>query len=111
MPASESLIAKLSKRVRQPEFLVYDARKMLNRLRRPDYVRIRGVKVPVEGAHTTPLLRHALYTGTYEMREVALLAEHLTRQDVVLEVGGGIGFISAFCCRIVEPQHVHVYEA
>src|ERR1043166_271413 len=40
-----------------------------------------------------------------------LVREFLSKGDRVLEIGGGVGFISLLCARICGPENVLTYEA
>jgi FkbM family methyltransferase len=47
----------------------------------------------------------------YERAEAAVIVERLEPDDVVVELGGGIGFTSALCAKRISSADVHVYEA
>jgi FkbM family methyltransferase len=69
-----------------------------------------GVKVPI-GPHVTTPVWEYLRAGGYEALEARVITERLRRDDVVVEVGGGLGFTSALCAQRINPADVHVYEA
>ena len=75
-----------------------------------DYVVLSGVKVPL-GPHITPEILRNLRAGTYERPEARVIRERLDLRDVVVEIGGGIGYTSALCAKRVDPADVHVFEA
>lgn len=54
---------------------------------------------------------HAIYAGTHEADERAIVERNLAIDDVVLEIGAGIGLVSLTCCRIAGSERVHVCEA
>lgn len=54
---------------------------------------------------------HALYRETYEEPERLLLGHFLSSFDRVLEVGGGVGFISLLCACVVGVDNVLTFEA
>mgnify|MGYP001580623551 CR=1 FL=1 len=54
---------------------------------------------------------HAIYADTHEADERAIVARNLAPDDVVLEIGAGIGIVSLACCRIAGSDRVHVCEA
>jgi FkbM family methyltransferase len=56
-------------------------------------------------------VRQALRHGDYESLEIQLLREKLTENDVVMEVGAGIGFISTYCAKQIGAERVFTYEA
>ena len=47
----------------------------------------------------------------YEENEAKVVEQRLEPDDVVVELGGGIGFISALCAKRIGSASVHVYEA
>jgi hypothetical protein len=46
-----------------------------------------------------------------EVQERLLAQRHLTRDDVVLELGGAIGFIGLFCRKVIGVRHHLSVEA
>lgn len=70
-----------------------------------------GIRLPLRHALVTPPIRHDIYYGDYERKEVEIIRARLGADDRVLEVGAGIGFLSAFCARIVGDDSVFSYEA
>jgi FkbM family methyltransferase len=75
-----------------------------------DHLVLSGVKVPL-GPHITPEILRNLRAGTYERPEARVIRERLDPGDVVVEIGGGIGYTSALCAKRVDSADVHVYEA
>ncbi len=73
-------------------------------------VNIAGVDLPVSSSFSTTM-QDILYAGVYEKPELTLLDEKLERDDVVVEVGAGLGFLSAFCARRIGSDRVFTYEA
>jgi FkbM family methyltransferase len=69
-----------------------------------------GIRIPL-GPHITPEILRNLRAGTYERPEARVLRERLDPGDVVVEVGGGLGYTSALCAKRVGSANVHVYEA
>jgi FkbM family methyltransferase len=68
----------------------------------------RGIKIPL-GPHITPEIWK--YMGAYETYEAEVIDQRLEPDDVVIELGGGIGFTSALCAKRIGSENVHVYEA
>jgi FkbM family methyltransferase len=75
-----------------------------------DDLALNGIKIPL-GPHITPEILRNLRAGTYERPEARVLLERLDPGDVVVEIGGGIGYTSALCAKRVDSDDVHVYEA
>lgn len=78
--------------------------------RRPDRVRLRGVTFELD-AGTSPTLRRLLYSERYERSESRCAAVALSADDVVLEVGAGLGYLSTICALRLGSGRVHTYEA
>jgi FkbM family methyltransferase len=75
----------------------------------PARVRLHGVVLDVSEA--SPAHRRAVYAERYERGEARLLSLRLAPDDVVLEIGAGIGFLSALCARRVGSERVTAVEA
>lgn len=52
-----------------------------------------------------------IVNGKYEQGEIYIIKEKLSKDDVVMEIGTGLGFISAYCCSIVGSAKVYSFEA
>jgi FkbM family methyltransferase len=89
----------------------YDLRKVLWRYRPPDRLTYFGVRLALDDWWATPRLRDALYQGYYERPEYEVLSKTLRRGDRYLELGAGIGFLTACACRMVGEENVFSYEA
>jgi FkbM family methyltransferase len=90
--------------------LVRYARYAARLLTQPERVRLHGVWLAV-GADATPAHRRALYAERYERGEARCVLARLAPDDVVLELGAGIGFLSALCARRVGSERVTAVEA
>ena len=75
-----------------------------------DIIWCRGIRFPDRPAFLTQRLRRALRFNNYEKKEAEALKGMLRPEDVVLELGGGIGFMSAIAAK-AGARAVHVYEA
>lgn len=56
-------------------------------------------------------VERALSKGGYEREELRLIGEILSPDDVVLEVGAGLGLVSTYCAKRVGSNRVYAYEA
>ena len=74
-------------------------RGLWRRLVRPNIVRNHGVLLNATSPLISNTIRRSIYDGGYESKECQLLSETLESDDRVLELGAGLGFIGAFCCR------------
>lgn len=77
---------------------------------RPERVRLHGVELAL-GADATPALRRALYAERYERGEARCVSFGLAPDDVVLEIGAGVGFLSTLCALRVGSERVTAVEA
>jgi FkbM family methyltransferase len=59
----------------------------------------------------SPRVERALSRGGYEREELRLIGEVLLPDDVVLEVGAGLGLVSTYCAKRVGSSRVFAYEA
>ncbi|WP_298837145.1 FkbM family methyltransferase [uncultured Roseobacter sp.] len=70
-----------------------------------------GILVPYVPAVVSDRMKDVLVRNRYEAGEIATLRQHLEPDDILLEVGGGIGMISTLAAGIVGPENVTVVEA
>ncbi|KCZ57802.1 FkbM family methyltransferase [Hyphomonas atlantica] len=54
---------------------------------------------------------HRIKKGGYEQREAKFARQVIQPEDRILELGAGLGFISAAVCSQVQPQHYTAVEA
>ena len=71
--------------------------------------RLAGIKLDLAGL--SPLMKNIILTGRYEAQERKLAAMALKQDDVVLELGGAIGFIGLYCRKVLGVKHVTSVEA
>jgi FkbM family methyltransferase len=86
-------------------------RKILWKFARPEWSTNFGVELPLEHSAITAPIRKDIFFGGYEAKEAGLIQKFITPDDVVMEVGAGIGFLSALCAKVVGNDNVHAYEA
>lgn len=73
--------------------------------------RVNGVQLEVPRGMLAPDIWEALCLGTYEAEELAGLMGIIREEDVVLELGAGLGFISTFIARALRPARITCVEA
>src|SRR5690349_1494601 len=78
-------------------------------LRRP-IITVEGVQLRV-GRHLSRRVERALSRGAYVRQELQLIGALLEPEDVVLEVGAGLGLVSSYCARRVGSSQVFAFEA
>src|SRR6266576_3641648 len=80
------------------------------RVRRRPIVTVAGVQLRV-GRHMSPRVERTVSRGRYEEDELRLIGQMLAPDDVVLEVGAGLGLVSAYCAKRLGSSCVFAYEA
>jgi FkbM family methyltransferase len=70
-----------------------------------------GVRLPLRHPAITPPILKDIYFGVYESKEAELVQKKIAADDVVMEIGAGIGFLSALCAKAVGSERVFAYEA
>lgn len=73
-------------------------------------VELSGVKLEL-GPSLDPRIQDAMRTGRYEQQELFALAGSLKPEDVVMELGTGIGLVSAYCAKRIGSDRVFTFEA
>ena len=86
-------------------------KKLLHRVHRPQWAQVAGIELPLKHPLITPPIQRDIYFGDYERKELDLIERRLQPGDTVMEVGAGIGFLSAYCARAVGDDRVFAYEA
>jgi FkbM family methyltransferase len=76
----------------------------------PREVVIDAVVVPI-GPQISRRVRTYMFAGAYERDEATILKSRLRPGDVVLVLGGGIGFTATICAKLLGSDNVFVYEA
>lgn len=76
----------------------------------PGVIQCRGIKFPDREDILNPLIRRKLRRRNYERIEADAVRPHVKPGDTVLELGGGIGFMSSVMAKGCKADHVHVYE-
>lgn len=86
-------------------------KKLLQHVHVPAYVNNHGVMLPTRHRMISPGIKREIYFGSYESKEIEIVSRRVTDDDVVMEVGAGIGYLSAFCAQRVGGERVFAYEA
>ena len=71
--------------------------------------KLEGIKLDI--STLSPLMKNYILTGRYEVQERRLASKALNKNDVVLELGGAIGFIGLYCRKVLGVKHVTSVEA
>src|SRR5262245_58379142 len=71
---------------------------------------VSGVRIRT-GPHLSPVILDSIEREMYERPELEIARVKLQRDDVVLELGSGIGFITTYCAKRIGSDRVFTYEA
>lgn len=74
-------------------------------------IRSRGLKFPDDPDVLSPKLRRALRGDGYERKEAEAVTRLVRKDDRVLELGGGIGFMSTLIAKTRRIERIDVFEA
>lgn len=75
------------------------------------YLWCRGMRFPLDRSILPERIRRLLRQGTYEEKEAIAALKLIKAGDVVLELGGGIGFMSTLVGTKTPATSVHSFEA
>jgi len=78
--------------------------------RQGEVVTLDGIKVRLRPEYSLRLARDLL-AGTYATSERQLVHDALRADDRVMEIGAGIGVLTALCAQRVGSERVHAYDA
>jgi FkbM family methyltransferase len=84
--------------------------KRYHTLRKSSIVNLGGIKIKLN-PYISENIRDYIYLGDYEGYELNLLRKVLQKDDVVLEIGTGLGLLSSFCAKSLGNNSVFTYEA
>lgn len=76
-----------------------------------EYLHCRGMRFPKVHDIIGGAIRHGLRNGDYEAKEAEIVSKNIKPEDTVLELGGGIGFISTLAATKGKARAVHTFEA
>ncbi|MBU6157438.1 MAG: FkbM family methyltransferase [Bacteroidetes bacterium] len=71
---------------------------------------VRGIYLPLTRDIGFNTLRWII-NGQYEQGEIEIIRQRIDPGDRVMEIGTGLGFVSAYCAKIVGSDHVYTFEA
>ncbi len=78
---------------------------------RNPFLKSRGLLIPKHPQFTTGQVRGALRENRYELKESNAAKRIIKEDDIVLELGGGIGYMSSLMAKVCGAKHVHTFEA
>ena len=71
-------------------------------------VKSRGILLNVKNNRITNSVKYDLVSGKFEENEFYLLEKHLLPNSDVVELGGGLGFISCYVGQKIKPKNKHI---
>jgi len=77
----------------------------------PPFIKSRGLRFPNDIRVISPKRRGKLRRGEYEQREAQAVRANVRPDDVVIELGAGMGYMSSLMARNLRAKSVHAYEA
>jgi FkbM family methyltransferase len=69
-----------------------------------------GIFLPVFPSMGYSVLRF-IDNGQYEYGEINIVKSTLEKTDTVIELGTGLGYVSAYCAKLIGNENVYTYEA
>ena len=75
----------------------------------PEIVEIEGLKIKIPQS-SSDVVRDAIYKGTYEAAELKLVKSKLSKDDVVMDVGTGLGLLSTYCALKIGSNRFFTFE-
>ena len=76
-----------------------------------EVIEVRGVKLPIDPTIMSEKMQGVVRTGDYENGEAKTVARILEPGDRVLELGGGMGYLSALIGTLGLAEHIATVEA
>ena len=84
--------------------------KLTRKLFRPKQIQNGSVRIDMREWTSTKQARD-LYYDRHEATERQIIEQRLRPDDIVLELGSGMGIITITCCQITGSDRVHTFEA
>lgn len=72
--------------------------------------KVEGIYLPINLSIGYNTLRWIL-NGLYEKGEIDIIKNKLNKEDIVFEIGTGLGFVSTYCAKILGDSNVFTFEA
>jgi len=98
-----------------PENTSQDSTKALRQIHHSNttlmYYDIQGIKLPHDDKIISHNIKNAIKHGSYEKREADQLKQIIQKRERILEIGGGIGFISSIAAKNELVEKICVVEA
>lgn len=83
---------------------------LIKKFFKPNHINLDGVVLTINSIVTDDV-RDAMYRNRYESTEIICLQNILESNDIVMELGSGLGFVSTFCAKRLGSSKIFTYEA
>lgn len=70
---------------------------------------VKGIYLPLKFSLGFNTLRW-IVNHQYEINEISIVEKTISTDDIVLEIGTGLGFVSTFCSRVIN-NNIYTFEA
>jgi FkbM family methyltransferase len=70
-----------------------------------------GIQIAVTDAVVSELVQNRIRTGSYERKESTMAERIVVKDEIVLELGAGVGLISTVVGRTGKAREIHCFEA
>ncbi|HND80256.1 MAG TPA: FkbM family methyltransferase [Accumulibacter sp.] len=86
-------------------------KKLLWRWQRPAWAENQGIWLPCCQPGISAGIARQIFFGEYESKEIDIVSQKIADHDIVIEVGAGLGFLSAYCAKRIGSTQIHSFEA
>jgi FkbM family methyltransferase len=85
--------------------------KLWRRIASPSRITVRGQRLSLASPHIDAQLKRKLYRERYEVQKLRQMNFKIEPNDVVLDIGAGIGLTALYAATMVGPENVLAIEA
>lgn len=78
---------------------------------KPKFIRSRELKFPYDNRIINRKRRALLHRDAYELKESEAVLSQIRRDDTVIELGAGMGYMSTLMAKRLKVKSVHAFEA
>ncbi|EDX76737.1 methyltransferase, FkbM family protein [Coleofasciculus chthonoplastes PCC 7420] len=110
--SSANLLTRLQRRIKleynqglKPKLLL-----KYRQFKKPKVLEYEGIKICLN-SHISDDVLNDIYAGYYEQNELRIVKAKLTPNDIVMEIGTGIGLLSSYCAKRIGSERVFTFEA
>jgi len=104
------IVRELREIQRELPVIQHELRRIRQQIALPNIFEIEDLKIKIPQI-ASDIIRVEIYKGSYETTELKLIKSKLTKDDVVMELGTGLGLLSAYCAKKIGSNKVFTFEA